>query len=105
MGPMAKPVLFTLSQLMFAHLLKDAFQLSVHVRALVGEPEQHPDEPTVLTESIPRPERRHEKLEEGREAVVRIKEGEEQSRIRRGEKHAAKSDGREGGREGGMSVM
>lgn len=71
MGPMAKPVLFTLSQLMFAHLLKDAFQLSVHVRARVGEPEQHPDEPTVLSESIPRPERRHEKLEEGREAELR----------------------------------
>lgn len=50
---MSTPVLFTLSQLMFAHLLKDALQLSVHVRALAGEPERHPDEPAVLTESMP----------------------------------------------------
>lgn len=50
---MSTSALFTLSQLMFAHLLKDALQVSVHVRALVGEPEQHLDEPAVLTESIP----------------------------------------------------
>lgn len=38
---------------MFARLLKDSFQLSALVRALVGEPEKHPDEPAVLTASIP----------------------------------------------------
>lgn len=46
---MSKPAPFTLSQLMFARLLKDTFQLY----ALVREPEQLPDEPAVLTESIP----------------------------------------------------
>lgn len=51
---MLKSALFTLSQLMFAHLLKGAFQLYVHVRALVGETEQHPDEPAALTESVHR---------------------------------------------------
>lgn len=38
---------------MFARLLKDTFQLYALVRALAGEPEQHPDEPAVLAESIP----------------------------------------------------